>query len=274
MIDNAIHGAWAKLPGFGGVARGYYLRRFRRAYAASNLYWGIFGDFASAQAEADRLSTAQLPSTYDLDAAGRMYRSHLDGIRVSDYPLVHWLDRLFARGARSVFDLGGNIGVSYYAFSRYVDYPDDLAWTVHDMPKVMAIGRTWAQTHDDSRRLAFADAETGADGQDVLLVTGALQYLPYTLPELLRRLSAPPERILVNLSPMHETREFFTLQNLGIAICPYRITSAKGLVDELQALGYSVLDRWISHERHLDVPFHPEARIDGYSGFVFSREAG
>ena len=274
MSANDSGDGWQRLPGLRGLARARYRQRFRRAFGEDNLYFGTYDDRADAQAEADRLSTAQLPSTYDLDAAGRMYRGHLDNIRVSDYPLVYWLERLFAGGARRVFDLGGNIGVSYYAFDRYVPYPAGLQWTVHDLPKVVAVGRKWAQAHDAAGRLAFADSEAGADGEDILLSTGALQYLPYTLPELVDRLQRPPSKILLNLTPMHPTREFFTLQNLGIAICPYRVGSTEQLLAQMQSRGYKAVDNWFSRERHLEVPFHPEARIEGYSGFYFSREPG
>src|SRR3546814_9186296 len=82
---------------------------------------------------------------------------------------------------------------------------------------VMAAGRRWAQGHDAERQLSFTDSVEHADGQDILLSTGALQYLDYTLPELLQRLRRKPRHVLVNLTPMHPDRSFFTLQNLSIA---------------------------------------------------------
>ena len=264
-------GLWLA-PGLRAFAQARYRRRFRQAFGDDNQYFGVYDSHAAAQAEAGRLSTAQLPASYDLDAAGRAYRDRLDDIQASDYPLVYWLERLFARGARRVFDLGGNVGVSYYAFARYLGYPQDLRWTVHDLPRVMGIGRKWAQARDSAGKLAFADGETDADGAHILLSTGVLQYLPYTLPDLLDRLSRPPPRVLLNLTPMHATREYFTLQNMGFAVCPYRITSAENLVAQMQARGYRVVDRWFSRERHLRIPFHPDAGIEGYSGFFFSRE--
>ena len=171
------------------------------------------------EAARQRLGAAQTRT----EAAGRLYRDNLKRIRVSDYPLVYWLGRLLADGHRRIFDLGGHIGISYYGFRHYLDYPSGLEWKVHDVPAVMAAGRKWAAEHDPSRQLSFADASGDADGQDILVSTGALQYLDYTLPELLQRLQKKPTHVLLNLTPMHPTRAFFTLQNMGIAICPYRV---------------------------------------------------
>src|SRR3546814_9716109 len=102
----------------------------------------------------------------------------------------------------------------------------------------MAAGRRWAQGHDAERQLSFTDSVEHADGQDILLSTGALQYLDYTLPELLQRLRRKPRHVLVNLTPMHPDRSFFTLQNLSIAICPYRVMSVRSEEhpSELQSL--------------------------------------
>lgn len=261
----------AELPGLRRLAMPFYRRRFQRPYRTDNAYYGVYGSFAAAAAAARSLSTQSLPATYDTEAAGRMYRDQLERIRVSDYPLVYWISRLLRDGQRRIFDLGGNIGVSYYGFSRYLDYPDDLRWQVHDVPVVMAAGRKWATQHDPRRHIAFADAPELADGDDVLVSTGALQYLDYTLPELLRRLTRPPQHVLVNLTPIHPSRSYFTLQNLSFAICPYRVMSRPELVAAMASLGYRMVDDWNSQERGLKVPFEPGCALDSYSGFYFQR---
>lgn len=263
----------SELPVLRMLSRPIRRKLFQRPYRDGNDYYGVHETFAAAQAAAQALSTRSLPATYDTDAAGRMYRAHLKSIRVSDYPLVYWLARLFAAGQRRLFDLGGHIGVSYYGFHPYLDYPPDLAWTVHDVPAVMAAGRKWASEHDSAQQLAFATSAEDADGQDILMSTGALQYLDYTLPELLQRLQTRPRHVLVNLTPMHPTRSFFTLQNLSIAICPYRVMSVPDFTAGMEALGYRMLDHWQSFERGLRVPFEPECTVDSYHGFHFSLPA-
>lgn len=264
-------GGLARFPPTRPLARSLHRRQFQRPFGDHNLYYGVYESYAAARSAAQALSTSTLPASYDIEAAGRIYRSHLDGIRVSDYPLVHWLSRLFAKGQARVFDLGGNIGVTYYAFQRYLEYPAELAWCVHDLPTVVAAGRKWAQGHDERHSLGFDESPRGASGHDVLVCTGALQYLEYTLPELLQSLPQPPPHVLINLTPVHEERGFFTLQNLSIAICPYRVMARRELIAGMNALGYEAIDQWRSFERRLDVPFEPECAIDHYSGGYFRR---
>ncbi len=103
----------------------------------------------------------------------------------------------------------------------------------------------------------------------MLFTSGALQYLDYTLPELLGSFQRPPAHVLVNLVPMHPSRGYFTLQNMGFAICPYRVMASPEFVDAMAALGYSLIDRWDILDREIQVPFEPQCRIDRYCGMYF-----
>lgn len=258
----------AQLPGINRLVQPLYRRLFARQFFGANSYCGVWPTFAEAKANAPEV----LPSSYDSAAAGSMYRTELERITVSDYPVLFWLARLLAAGQHRLFDLGGHIGVKYYAFRRYLPYPDALRWTVHDVPAVLAAGRQFAAEHDPERRLAFADSADQASECDVLLTTGALQYLDYTLAELLARAPTRPQHVLVNLTPMHPSRTYFTLQHIGIAICPYRVSAVPEFTAAMQALGYVVVDAWASRERNVRVPFRPECDIDSYHGFYFRRD--
>ncbi|KAF1722950.1 putative methyltransferase, LIC12133 family [Pseudoxanthomonas wuyuanensis] len=253
------------------IARPLYRRYFRRPYPHGNLYYGIFPSYAQALAQAAGFASPQLPSHYDVDAAGRLYRSQLQQVRICDYAAMFWLDRMLAAGVRRVFDLGGHIGQAYYGFGRYLRFPEDLDWCVHDVPKVMASGRQWASAHDAGKRLRFDSDALDADGTDLLISSGALQYLDYTLPELLAKLGNPPAHVIFNLTPMHPQAGFFTLQNLGIAICPYRVIGIPEMTERMADLGYRIRDRWELPERALRIPFHPDYTIDRYYGFYFQR---
>ncbi len=258
-----------QLPGLRVLAKPIYRRLFQRPYQPEAHYYGVYDSYALALRDAP----ATLPTTYDVEGSGRMYRNQLDQIRVSDYPVVHWLSRLLATGERRVFDLGGHIGLSYYGFRRYLDYPSDMAWLVHDVAAVASAGRDWAVAHDPNRQLAFTDARDDADGADVLFTSGALQYLEYTLPELLLGLKRPPTHVLINMVPMHPSRDYFTLQNIGFAICPYHVAALPTFIASMEALGYVIVDRWETFERHLEVPFAPGCDVDRYYGFYFRRDA-
>jgi len=255
------------MPGVRILGRPLYRHYFRRPYHGGNVYYGMYPSYAEASADAP----ATMANSYDVDAAATMYRGQFERVRSCDYPALHWLFRLVGEGTREVFDLGGHMGQAYYGFRRYVDYPPDLRWRVHDVPAVMQAGRQWAREHDDLGGLRFVDAPAAADGCDLLITTGALQYLEYSLPELLRGLARVPARVIVNLVPMHPRQGYFTLQNLGIAVCPYRVMCLPEFVDEMAALGYSLADRWELEERHIRVPFEPAASIDAYHGMYFRR---
>lgn len=255
----------AELPGVRWIAEPLYRRTFQRPIRTRNAYYGVHDSYRSALAAAP----AGLDHTYDTDAAAAMYRDRIETLNCSDYPALYWLSRLIDEGARSVFDLGGHIGVSYYAMERFIDYPAGLRWVVHDMPRVVAAGQTWAKTHDPAHRLTFADRAEASSGFDILFSSGALQYLDYSLPELLQRTSNPPAHVLINLVPMHPERSYFTIQNFGIVASPYRVESAPAFVQAMETLGYELVDRWETLERHLRIPFRPDCDIDRYYGFCF-----
>ena len=105
-VDIAGH-----TPGSGGVVQ----RRFARETPETNLYRGIFPTFAQAQASAPHTR----PVGYDNAGAADLYRERTRRVYPSDYPAMFWLDRLFQEGATSVFDIGGHIGIGYYAYQRY-----------------------------------------------------------------------------------------------------------------------------------------------------------
>lgn len=257
-----------QLPGLRLVAEPIYRRMFQRPFQPEAHYYGIYDTYAQALADAP----PTLPTTYDVQASGRMYHSHLDQIRVSDYPALYWLSNLLRAGNRAVFDLGGHIGLSYYGFRRYLDYSADLRWLVHDVPAVVSAGREWAMDHDPEGRLGFTDSRLDANNASILFTSGALQYLDYTLPELLGQIDQPPAHVLVNMVPMHPSHGYFTLQNIGFAICPYRVSAAGEFIAGMEALGYTIVDLWQSFERHLEVPFAAECDIDNYHGFYFHRD--
>lgn len=257
----------AEFPLLAPMTRPLYRKQFARLYREGNQYYGAFDCFQAALAAVP----SNVPNTYDTKAAGRMYRGLLDELRLGDYPALYWLARLFADAQTRVFDLGGHIGIVYYAYRRYLEYPSQVRWTVHDVPNVVEAGQKWAAQHDVHRQLEFSVDANVADGMDVLFTSGSLQYLDYTLPELLGTLQRPPTHVLLNLVPMHPIRGYFTLQNMGFAICPYRVMAAVEFVDAMKGLGYSVIDKWDILDREISVPFEPQCSIDRYFGMYLRR---
>ncbi len=263
----------AELPGLNWLARPLYRLMFRRDILPRNSYCGVYESFQEACANAPKTR----PVSFDLPEAGDLYRDKLDSIRDSDYPVIFWLERLLMSGQRRLFDLGGNIGVSYYGFQRYLAYPQGLRWLVHDVPAVIEAGRQWADQHDARGSLSFSGSRDDADGCDILFCSGVLQYLDFSLAEMLRGMREPPRHVLVNLTPLHPSRTFVTLQRVtlrgsGIANCPYTVSAVAPFVAAIEQLGYTMVDHWESYGRHLRVPFEPACLIDCYHGFYFRRD--
>lgn len=241
---------------------------FAHASLAKNLYRGVFSNFTDAQASVERTR----PLGYDNQPSADLYRERTRRVGINDYPAMLWLSKLFETGSTSVFDLGGHIGVAYYAYQRYLRYPQAIRWRVLDVPAVVSAGMAWAETHDALRCLTFTRSRHDADGVDILFAAGSLQYLDYTLADLLGGLRQLPKHLLLNSVPIHKSASYFTVQNMGTACCPYRITAEREFVDGLKAMGYVMRDRWENPHRSCMIPFHPDHSLDRYFGFCFSLE--
>lgn len=255
-----------QLPGMHSIAEPLYRRYFKRPCRRGNLYYGIYESYDDALAQAEQFASTHLPASYDVEGAARKYRTQLETLRTCDYPALYWFRQILEAGARNVFDLGGHLGLAYYGYKKYLSYPHDLRWHVHDLPQVMAEGRTLASERGCSGALQFVESPSDADGADVLISAGALQYLNYRLPTLIQSLRKPPRHVIFNLTPLHESKSFFTLQNLGIAICPYRIDHASTLLDDMRNLGYKVRDHWTLADRRIRIPFAADYSVDHYHG--------
>jgi len=257
----------ASVPGIRQVLEALYERRFASEVPETNFYRGVYASFAEAQASAPHTR----PVGYDNAEAAELYRERTRRVYISDYPVLFWLARLFESGASSVFDIGGHIGIGYYAYQRYLRYPEGLRWRVLDVPAVNAAGTAFAREHDKAGRLDFTDRPTDADGYDIVFASGSLQYLDYTLADLIGQLKQPPRHLVINLMPIHMSESFFTLQNMGTAFCPYRVMSEREFIDGLKARGYALQDRWENPDRRCKIAFRPEHSLDRYFGFCFSR---
>ena len=200
-----------------GRKRAAYERRFFHENKDDNLFLGDFGSFDAARAHIP----AELRSGYDNAQGAKNLYSHQ--IYNWDYPALFWIGQALAGGATRVFDLGGHVGIKYYAFRRMLNYPADLRWTVCDVPNVVASGRELAVQREASAQLSFTTEIQDASGCDVLYASGSLQYLPQRISEIIAGLPVKPRRIVLNTTAVHPERTIYTLNSIGFAVCPYRI---------------------------------------------------
>jgi len=239
-----------------------WLRGRRRA---ANTFHGVFRDFAAAAASAP----ADRPLGYDNPGAAELYRDLLDAPRHDDYPAIFWLHRVL-RGGRRLLEIGGHVGVAYYAFERLLSPGEGLTWTILDTPAVAAAGRRLARERGRSNLHFVSDFSEVTEPVDVVFASGSLQYVPGPLlPERLRAMPALPRHVLINKTPVTDRDGFVTLQDIGLSCCPYRVHSRAELIDPLLAMGYRLVDSW-RKDRRLAVPGHPKRTLDHYSGFCLS----
>ena len=255
------------LPGIYHWRRAAYIKRFRDNLR-SNMFLGVFDTFEEAAASAP----ATRPVGYDNPQSASMYVSdEYMRMQPHDYPAALWLARSLHEGHRGIADLGGSVGIKFYAFSRVVDYPSDMRWTVIEVPAVVKAGVELSDTHGGGPRLMFCESRAAIDGAETLIASGSLQYLPRTLADILRSWEAMPRRIIVNATPLHESRSFYTLNSIGTAFCPYRVSSRAEFVAELSDLGYSLRDEWRRAGKLLRLPFDPGYGDVPYCGFCFDQ---
>ena len=240
-------------------------RRFDLAFSQGHydgLCRGVYASYRDAAAAAPK----GLPLGYDHEGPAAMYRNRLSRVWPGDYPMMLWLDKAFRQGVRRVTDLGGHVGVAYYAYQQYIDYPDQLAWHILDVPAVAQQGRVLAQERDTRKALSFVDDFEDASQADLLFTSGCLQYLEATLAEKLAGLSRRPQWLLVNLLPLHDTQAYWTVQNIGQAFCPYRIQRKDAFFGALDQLGYDICDIWENAEKRCEIMFAPQYSLQGYYG--------
>ena len=264
-----LHGtvdALRRAPGIRYIRKKRFDRRFENAKLV-HLFRGIYDSFEAAAAAAPPMR----PQSHNSPDGATMYDNQMR-VQQTDYPAMFWLTRALEDSARSIFDLGGHVGIKYYAFKDCIRFPDDLRWTVCDLPMIVDRGTRLARERGAERNLSFTVRATDADGSDVLYASGSLQYLPFNLAELLSGLEKKPSMVVVNITPLHPNRSFFTINAIGVAFCPYRVTSEAEFVESMCAQGYAVRDRWKNVGKSMSLPFERGYDVEAYSGFCFTRE--
>jgi putative methyltransferase (TIGR04325 family) len=249
-----------RVPGLRSTAR--FTARMTNAFKN----WDCRGVYSTYDAAANAIPRWRRVG-YDHDACANLYLSRLQDTKPSDYAVLFWLRPLLLE-ISSIFDLGGNLGWSYYSFQKYLQLPENLLWQICDVPAVVARGRDLAAERR-ATNLTFTTEFSDGDGHDVLLTCGTLQYLDRGLGEILGKLAQKPRHLFINRVPICDTPTFFTVQDIGPSSCPYRVSNAADFVESLRDLGYQMIDRWECRESSLAVVRHKERNLRFYTGFYF-----
>jgi len=262
LAGVGVHAA-ARVPLLRAPLQLAYERYFNRVRGQVRLFSGIYPDFKSAlrAIPSDRLVG------YDNAPSSRRVAHDLFHVFPMDYPILFWLNRLLP-DSRLLFDWGGNIGLSYFAFRKHLRYPASMTWLVSDVPAVVAEGVDTAKKYS-SPGLCFTTSLERLGEADILLAAGVLHFIESPF-EILRAQKALPPYILFNKLPVYAQPSAVTLQNMGTALIPNHLFNETELVANLNDLGYRMVDEW-NTDLACHIPFFPEHSIAAYKGYFFSK---
>jgi putative methyltransferase (TIGR04325 family) len=260
LCRTPVGDALRRVPGLEGA----YARRMLANKHKAGLFAGCYGTYAEA--------IAAIPpgriSGWDNEGCAAIFDGPLPD-QPSAHAVYFWLSRLLEPGMH-VVDYGGGPGVTYRLYSKRTKLPDRLSWTVVDLPAIIARGREVA-AQGALAGLSFAETLAEAGPCDILLSAGALQYMEHSIPGLLAEMASKPRHVILNKVPLTSGTAYWSLQNQGPAVCPYRIYNATEFLAYFETEGYTVADRWRVAELNCDIPFHPRRSIHEQCGFLFSR---
>jgi putative methyltransferase (TIGR04325 family) len=236
-------------------------RRFRDfTVGLESPFQGVYPDFQRALAAIP----PEIMTGYDHCEAAALYGPQLDNLLPSDYPVVYWLRKLIKPDSR-IFDLGGHVGLLFYSSRKYLGSPGPSDWLICDLREIIAAGRKLANERRASG-LSFTVDYARADGYNIYLASGCLQYIDAPLSQLLAKLTTLPAHLIINRLPLSDGEPFITLQNIGPVVCPYRIFNRSAFVSSLCASGYELIDIWRCAELSCTIPFHQDRTVHAYTG--------
>ena len=204
---------------------------------------------------------------YDHPEMTSLYMEYLDKVRPSDYPVLFWMKSAIGEVSQ-VFDLGGNLGLAFYSFKKYLDYPDDLQWTVCDLPEIIGLGSKLAKDRN-AERLKFTQAYEDADGAGIFLTAGTLSFMETDLGTILSQLQVKPRHLLINRAPLYDGETFYTLRYLPPIMAVYRVFNKTQFIDSILVNGYRLVDEWKIPDGTLVIPFRPDKAVKAYTGLYF-----
>lgn len=254
------------------LVRPVYLRWKRGQFLSPDgycAYFGLFDSFVAAR--------AWLPPNPEFDhepLAAPYVNVVSKKVFPYDYPVMRWLERALNAGSTSVLDIGGSVGVHYYAYQPYIDMPSALSWHVIEVPAMVAIGRDLAGTNA-AAALTFSDQldeAIASRAYDIWISAGAIQYMEHGRPDqLLQKNRLRPSHVLLNKVPLYDGPDFVTTQNIGKgAYTPVHVYNGARFVQDIEALGYELRDRWEVPDRSIHIPGHAERMCPHFTGLYFA----
>jgi putative methyltransferase (TIGR04325 family) len=238
---------------------------FRRNH--SGLFYGVYDSYEQALADIP----ASCVAGWDNEGAASIWVDNISPMRPGTYPVLFWLSQLLHEGT-TVIDYGGSIGLTYYGYQRFARLPANTRWVVVEVPKIVAEGRRVA-ARESAAGLEFETESVAAPACDILLSAGALQYMKDSVPGLLELWATMPRHLILNKVPLTPKDAYWTLQNFGPSISPYRVYNEVDFLGYFEKYGYVLKDRWGVYELDCYIPFHPSRCLPHFAGLYFEKAA-
>jgi len=243
-------------------------RRYKRSFDVASgrlrIFHGIYPDFASAIGD---IPVGRLEGHDNEASVLRLADARLR-IYPFDYPIMFWLQKLLP-GCRLLFDLGGGVGISYFGYRKFLQYPATMTWLVDELPVAATMGARIA-SQESAEALRFTTSLEELPRADILLAAGSLQLIEKPF-ELLGSVPNLPPHVLINKVPLRDLPAAVTLHNTGAAFCAYHLFNRAQFVAGFRAFGYELKDEWATPDLSAHIPYFPEHSIRAYSGFYFSK---
>jgi putative methyltransferase (TIGR04325 family) len=194
-----------------------------------------------------------------------------------DYPVLVWLRQAFADSS-TVFDLGGTTGYGYYAYRKYISFPENLSWTVCEVPAIAEVGHELMDLIS-SPGLTYTTDISDAQGE-IFYSCGMLQYFEESLADMLTKWQVKPRHLVINHVPFYEGKSYVTLQRPlmlrpqgdFVSYIPFKVQNKTQFINDLLKLGYELIDS-CQQDRKCFIPFHPDRCVDAFHGFYFRHQS-
>jgi putative methyltransferase (TIGR04325 family) len=181
-------------------------------------------------------------ATYDSEALVSIGIESYSTIHLFDWPVLGFLQKMMSHNQLTVMtDFGGHVGVKFYAFREMLDFPKDFQWQVVEVPAMVREGRRRVPPGVNS--LSFFERLEETAPCDALLCSGSLQYVDWTIEEIVDRLPRRPAMVFVNKVPVSKERGFFTIETF-VKSLPCHIFGPNELEKARRNLGYKLAANW------------------------------
>lgn len=254
-----------EIPLARSLYQSYYERRF--SGECFGCFRGVFETFEQAIQSAPKSKNI---GYNEPEVAERYKKTFKITIQSYDYPILFWLKELIPENGKN-FDFGGNVGIHFYSYEKYISYPPNLKWIVCELPEIVESGKKLAE-REKRTELVFTSSFELASETDIFIASGSIQYVKFIAADL-SRLAKKPKYLLINRLPLYEGKQFVTLQNGGEVFYPQYVFNKKEFISSIQAVGYEIVDIWEDRFDSCIIPSYPEKSVPFYHGIYFKLES-